>query len=106
MLGHDAIGCAPGCLAVFGRDRPEGLAASWRMLGCTIVRNGAALDPKICDRARLARDSSFDGAFYTGVNTTRHNCRPKCPVKHEHSKYIMFLPTAYAPVSRCCIECI
>src|SRR5207245_1662886 len=66
MLGHDAIGCAPGCLAVFGRDRPEGLAASWRMLGCAIVRNGAALDPKICDRARLARDSRFDGEVRVG----------------------------------------
>src|SRR2546426_6234932 len=108
MLGHDAIGCAPGCLAVFGRDRPEGLAASWRMLGCTIVRNGAALDPKICDRARLARDSRFDGAFYTGVKTTRIYCRPTCPVKPAKSKNVVFFPTAAAAERagfRPCLRC-
>src|SRR5438876_3811459 len=108
MLGHDAIGCAPGCLAVFGRDRPEGLAASWRMLGCAIVRNGAALDPKICDRARLARDSRFDGAFYTGVKTTRIYCRPTCPVKPAKSKNVVFFPTAAAAERagfRPCLRC-
>src|SRR5437870_13191572 len=96
MPGHDAIGCARGCLAVFGRDRPAGLAASWSMLCCAIVRNCAALDPKICDRARLARDSRFDGAFYTGVKTTRIYCRPTCPVKPAKSKNVVFFPTAAA----------
>src|SRR5256885_3416918 len=96
MLGHDAIGCVRGCLAVFGRDRPEGLAASRRMLGCAIVRNGAALDPRICDRARIARDPRFDGAFYTGVKTTRIYCRPTCPVKPAKSTNVVFFPTAAA----------
>src|SRR2546426_6424638 len=108
MLGHDASGCAPGCLAVFGRDRPEGLAASWRMLGCTIVRNGAALDPKICDRARLARDSRFDGRFFTGVLTTRIYCRPTCPVKPAKSRNVVFFPTAAAAERagfRPCLRC-
>src|SRR5947209_392683 len=108
MLGHDAIGCARGCLAVFGRDRPEGLAASRRMLGCAIVRNGAALDPKICDRARLARDSRFDGAFYTGVKTTRIYCRPTCPVKPAKSGNVVFFPTAAAAERagfRPCLRC-
>src|SRR5881397_958263 len=108
MLGHDAIGCARGCLAVFGRDRPEGLAASRRMLGCAIVRNGAALDPKICDRARLARDSRFDGAFYTGVKTTRIYCQPTCPVKPAKSKNVVFFPTAAAAERagfRPCLRC-
>src|SRR5438445_537955 len=100
MLGHDAIGCAQGCLAVFGRDRPEGLAASRRMLGCAIVRNGAALDPRICDRARIARDPRFDGAFYTGVKTTRIYCRPTCPVKPAKSTNVVFFPTAVATTRR------
>src|SRR5438552_18090259 len=108
MLGHDAIGCARGCLAVFGRDRPEGLAASRRMLGCAIVRNGAALDPRICDRARIARDPRFDGAFYTGVLTTRIYCRPTCPVKPARSANVVFFPTAAAAERagfRPCLRC-
>jgi len=78
------------------------------MLGCAIVRNGAALDPKICDRARLARDSRFDGAFYTGVKTTRIYCRPTCPVKPAKSKNVVFFPTAAAAERagfRPCLRC-
>src|SRR5437899_10297336 len=108
MLGHDAIGCARGCLAVFGRDRLEGLAASRRMLGFAIVRNGAALDRRTCDRARIARDPRFDGAFYTGVKTTRIYCRPTCPVKPAKSTNVVFFPTAAAAERagfRPCLRC-
>jgi AraC family transcriptional regulator of adaptative response / DNA-3-methyladenine glycosylase II len=108
MLGHDAIGSARHCLAVFGRDRPDGLAASRRVLGCAIVRSGSALDPKTCDRARIARDPRFDGAFYTGVKTTRIYCRPTCPVKPAKSKNVVFFPTAAAAERagfRPCLRC-
>jgi AraC family transcriptional regulator, regulatory protein of adaptative response / methylated-DNA-[protein]-cysteine methyltransferase len=72
------------------------------------VRNGAVLDPKICDRARIARDSRFDGAFYTGVRTTRIYCRPTCPVKPAQSRNVVFFPTAAAAERagfRPCLRC-
>ena len=72
------------------------------------VGNGAVLDPKICDRARLARDPRFDGAFYTGVKTTRIYCRPTCPVKPAQSKNVVFFPTAAAAERagfRPCLRC-
>ena len=78
------------------------------MLGCAIVRNGAALDPRICDRARIARDPRFDGAFYTGVKTTRIYCRPTCPVKPAKSTNVVFFPTAAAAERagfRPCLRC-
>src|SRR5438128_11454186 len=78
------------------------------MLGFAIVRNGAALDPRICDRARIARDPRFDGAFYTGVKTTRIYCRPTCPVKPAKSKNVVFFPTAAAAERagfRPCLRC-
>jgi len=70
--------------------------------------NGAALDPRKCDRARIARDARFDGAFYTGVKTTRIYCRPTCPVKPAKSKNVLFFPTAAAAERagfRPCLRC-
>jgi len=55
MLGQDAIGSARDCLAVFGRESPgraRGIAARARLRD---RENGSALDPKTCDRARIAR---------------------------------------------------
>ena len=72
------------------------------------MRNGAALDPRQCDRARIARDARFDGAFYTGVKTTRIYCRPTCPVKPAKSKNVVFFPTAAAAERagfRPCLRC-
>ena len=37
-----------------------------------------SLDFAECDQARLARDPSYDGRFYTGVHTTGIYCRPVC----------------------------
>jgi AraC family transcriptional regulator, regulatory protein of adaptative response / methylated-DNA-[protein]-cysteine methyltransferase len=70
--------------------------------------NVAALDPRKCDRARIARDARFDGAFYTGVKTTRIYCRPTCPVKPAKSKNVLFFPTAAAAERagfRPCLRC-
>jgi len=72
------------------------------------VRNGGTLDPKACDRARIARDPRFDGAFYTGVRTTRIYCRPTCPVKPAKSRNVVFFPTAAAAERagfRPCLRC-
>ena len=72
------------------------------------MQNGAALDPKTCDRARIARDPRFDGTFYTGVRTTRIYCRPTCPVKPAKSKNVVFFPTAAAAERagfRPCLRC-
>jgi AraC family transcriptional regulator, regulatory protein of adaptative response / methylated-DNA-[protein]-cysteine methyltransferase len=54
------------------------------------------LDPTECDRARLARDSAYDGRFYTGVRTTGVYCRPVCPVRPAQSRNVHFFPSAVA----------
>src|SRR2546427_729806 len=108
MSSHDAIGCAARCLAVFGRDRPRGIATCPRVLRFSNVKNGGVLDSKTCDRARIARDPRFDGAFYTGVRTTRIYCRPTCPVKPARSRNVVFFPTAAAAERagfRPCLRC-
>src|SRR5205823_12159618 len=108
MSSHDAIGCAARCLAVFGRDRPRGIAMCPRVLRFSNVKNGGVLDSKTCDRARIARDPRFDGAFYTGVRTTRIYCRPTCPVKPAKSRNVVFFPTAAAAERagfRPCLRC-
>ena len=66
------------------------------------------LDPRTCDRARLARDRRFDGRFFTGVLTTRIYCRPTCPVKPAKSRNVVFFPTAAAAERagfRPCLRC-
>src|ERR1700738_2959482 len=49
-----------------------------------------------CDRARVARDSSYDGRFFTGVRTTGIYCRPVCPVRPARSINVQFFPSAAA----------
>jgi len=66
------------------------------------------LDWKICDRARLARDSAFDGVFFTGVPTTRIYCRPVCPVRPARSANVVFFGSAAAAERagfRPCLRC-
>ena len=65
------------------------------------------LDWDICDRARLARDRAFDGAFFTGVRTTRI-CRPVCPVRPALSANVVFFGSAAAAERagfRPCLRC-
>jgi AraC family transcriptional regulator of adaptative response / DNA-3-methyladenine glycosylase II len=60
------------------------------------------LDFATCDRARLARDRRYDGAFFTGVCTTGIYCRPVCPVKPAKSANVRFFPSAgFRPCLRC-----
>ena len=66
------------------------------------------LDPMECDRARLARDRRYDGAFFSGVRTTRIYCRPVCPVHPAKSANVTFFPTAAAAERagfRPCLRC-
>jgi AraC family transcriptional regulator of adaptative response / DNA-3-methyladenine glycosylase II len=66
------------------------------------------LDFTECDRARLARDSTYDGRFYTGVRTTGIYCRPVCPVRPARSGNVSFFPSAAAAEAagfRPCLRC-
>lgn len=70
------------------------------------------LQDEIYERARLARDTRFDGQFYVGVKTTGIYCRPICPANAPKSKNVSFYPSAAAaseagfrPCLRCRPEC-
>ena len=61
-----------------------------------------------CDQARIARDATFDGVFFTCVRTTKIYCRPVCPVSPAHSKNVVFVATAAAAERlgfRPCLRC-
>jgi len=67
---------------------------------------------EICERARLARDSRFDGQFFVGVVTTGIYCRPICPAVSPKSENVSFYASAAAageagfrPCLRCRPEC-
>ncbi len=67
---------------------------------------------EVYERARLSRDSRFDGQFYVGVKTTGIYCRPICPAVAPKSENVTFFPTAAAageagfrPCLRCRPEC-
>ncbi len=67
---------------------------------------------EICERARLARDSRFDGQFFVGVLTTGIYCRPICPAVAPKSENVSYYPSAaaaseagYRPCLRCRPEC-
>ena len=67
-----------------------------------------SLDFAECDRARVARDRSYDGRFYTGVHTTGIYCRPVCPVRPARSANVSFFPSAAAAEAagfRPCLRC-
>lgn len=66
------------------------------------------LAPRICDRARLARDPRFDGRFFVGVLTTGIFCRPICPARPPKAANVRFFPTAAAATRaglRPCLRC-
>lgn len=66
------------------------------------------LDFAECDRARLARDTAYDGRFFTGVRTTRIYCRPVCPVRPARSENVAYFASAAAAEAagfRPCLRC-
>src|SRR5690349_2505549 len=67
-----------------------------------------SMDFAECDRARVARDPSYDGRFFTGVRTTGVYCRPVCPVRPARSTNVQFFPSAAAAEAagfRPCLRC-
>jgi AraC family transcriptional regulator of adaptative response / DNA-3-methyladenine glycosylase II len=62
----------------------------------------------IFERARLSRDSRFDGRFFVGVSTTGIYCRPVCPAVPPKSENVAFYPSAAAAAEagyRPCLRC-
>lgn len=58
--------------------------------------------------AVAARDTGFDGIFFTGVRTTGIFCRPSCPARKPLPENVDFFPTArealahgFRPCKRC-----
>src|SRR5436190_7328223 len=110
MLARDATGAPERCLAVFGPGRP-GLSShvgTRATLAAAVSRDAFDLEWSTCDRARIARDPTFDGWFFTGVKTTGVYCRPTCPVRPARSRNVVFFPTAAAAEGagfRPCLRC-
>lgn len=66
------------------------------------------LDVTECERARVSRDRTYDGRFFSGVRTTRIYCRPVCPVRPARGCNVTFYPSAAAAEAagfRPCLRC-
>lgn len=66
------------------------------------------LDDAECEQARMARDPTYDGRFFTGVLTTGIYCRPVCPVRPARAMNVRFFPSAAAAEAagfRPCLRC-
>jgi len=66
------------------------------------------LDRASCYRALAARDTRFDGVFFTGVKTTGIYCRPVCGVKTPRESSCQFFGSAAAAEAagfRPCLRC-
>lgn len=67
-----------------------------------------ALDHSSCYRALVAKDTRFDGVFFTGVKTTGIYCRPVCTVKTPRESSCLFFSSAAAAEAagfRPCLRC-
>ncbi|GAB3541449.1 DNA-3-methyladenine glycosylase 2 [Noviherbaspirillum agri] len=66
------------------------------------------LDRASCYRALAAKDTRFDGVFFTGVKTTGIYCRPVCTVKTPRESSCQFFSSAAAAEAagfRPCLRC-
>ncbi|HSC03260.1 MAG TPA: AlkA N-terminal domain-containing protein [Solirubrobacteraceae bacterium] len=54
------------------------------------------MDFDVCYRALAARDSRFDGWFFTAVTSTGVYCRPSCPAITPKREHVRFYPSAAA----------
>jgi len=64
--------------------------------------------PDACYAAIKARDSRFDGRFFTGVTSTGIYCRPVCPARLPKRENCTFWPSAAAAEQagfRACLRC-
>ena len=68
----------------------------------------ARLNRDSCYRALAAKDTRFDGVFFTGVKTTGIYCRPVCTVKTPRESSCSFFSSAAAAEAagfRPCLRC-
>jgi Adenosine deaminase len=66
------------------------------------------LDPEACYRAVTARDSRFDGRFFSCVVSTGIYCRPICPARtprRENVRFVRSAAEAEASGFRACLRC-
>ncbi len=66
------------------------------------------LTPETCYQALLARDSRYDGRFFTCVTSTGIYCRPICPAPAPRPEHCRFVGTAAAAQEagfRPCLRC-
>jgi len=66
------------------------------------------LDSERCRRARLSRDTRFDGEFFLGVKTTGIYCRPVCPARPPAEKNVRYFRHAAEAAEagfRPCLRC-
>jgi AraC family transcriptional regulator of adaptative response / DNA-3-methyladenine glycosylase II len=67
-----------------------------------------AIQPRICEQARLTRDARFDGLFFTAVRSTGIYCRPICPAPTALARNVEYFANAAAAASagyRPCLRC-
>lgn len=70
--------------------------------------SATALNPQTCQKARLSRDSRFDGLFFTAVKTTGIYCRSICPATAPKESNVSYYRTAIEAASagyRPCLRC-
>ena len=70
--------------------------------------DAVVLDHAECERARVGRDPTYDGRFFTGCRTTGIYCRPVCPVRPALPRNVSFFPSAAAAEAagyRPCLRC-
>ena len=66
------------------------------------------LNHEIYQKARLSRDSRFDGKFFTAVKTTKIYCRPICPATTPREDNVTYFLTAVEAANagfRPCLRC-
>ena len=72
------------------------------------AEHSSGLDRTVCYRALAAKDTRFDGVFFTGVTTTGIYCRPVCTVRTPRESSCRFFSSAAAAEAagfRPCLRC-
>ncbi len=82
-----------------------------RVLAACLTGPMSTVDPVFEERYRAisARDSRFDGQFYTAVTSTGIYCRPSCPARTPRREHVVFHLTAASAHEagfRACKRCL
>ncbi len=74
-----------------------------------LMDSGLPFDLSVLERARLSRDSRFDGKFFIAVTSTGIYCRPVCPAAPSattgHTRYFASAAAAHEAGFRPCLRC-